>query len=192
MARPQSADLIQIWAIIAQVDEPSQRKQTRTGSGAQFAWEEAFSMWVSSLSSSLFAIFWAVISPFDFNKCFANGTYFREITVHSSELLFEVWDQVRTFQYLLNHLFDLWKYQTHIFNSFLFQGQKIGKSDAFMGLGIGKMMKKFLPLFWHVSMQMFSILALLNKNKQFLQEIKTRVKAVHHQVQYHVSHLARF
>ena len=27
-----------------QVDEPSQRKQTRTGSGAQFAWEEAFSM----------------------------------------------------------------------------------------------------------------------------------------------------
>ena len=66
-ARPQSADLIQIWAIIAQVDEPSQRKQTRTGSGAQFAWEEAFSMWVSS---SLFATFWAVISPSDFNKCF--------------------------------------------------------------------------------------------------------------------------
>ena len=29
---------------LSQVDEPSQRKQTRTGSGAQFAWEEAFSM----------------------------------------------------------------------------------------------------------------------------------------------------
>jgi len=61
--------------VVLEVDEPSQRKQTRTGSGAQFAWEEAFSI---------------------------------EITVHSSELLFEVWDQ----------------------------GQKIGKSDAFMGLGI--------------------------------------------------------
>ena len=35
--------------------------------------------------------------------------YYREITKHSSEVLFEVWDQ----------------------------GQKIGKSDAFMGLAIG-------------------------------------------------------
>ena len=74
-ARPQSADLIQIWAIIAQVDEPSQRKQTRTGSGAQFAWEEAFSMWVSS---SLFATFWAVISPSDFNKCFTQMEHISE------------------------------------------------------------------------------------------------------------------
>lgn len=61
--------------VVLEVDEPSQRKQTRTGSGAQFGWDETF--------------------PID-------------ITVHSSELLFEVWDQ----------------------------GQKIGKSDAFMGLGI--------------------------------------------------------
>ena len=35
---------------LSQVDEPSQRKQTRTGSGAQFAWEEAFSMWVLEIS----------------------------------------------------------------------------------------------------------------------------------------------
>merc|ERR1711962_1585793 len=61
--------------VVLEVDEPSQRKQTRTGSGTQFCWDETFSI---------------------------------DITVHSSELLFEVWDQ----------------------------GQKIGKSDAFMGLGI--------------------------------------------------------
>ena len=39
------------WPPHAQVDEPSQRKQTRTGSGAQFAWEDSFTMWVPTLLS---------------------------------------------------------------------------------------------------------------------------------------------
>ena len=37
-----------------------------------------------------------------------------------------------------NKMLSLWD-----FTPFLFQGQKIGKSDAFMGLGIGKMIKCF-------------------------------------------------
>ena len=56
-------------------------------------------------------------------------SYFREITVHSSELLFEVWDQVSL-------TVTLTKFQGQF--KILFQGQKIGKSDAFMGLGIGE------------------------------------------------------
>ena len=95
-------------------------------------------------------------------------SYFREITVHSSELLFEVWDQVSLtvtltkfqgqFKILFSFLglglccaLNVWRvksshdkipFQAFLSLSkiitFLFQGQKIGKSDAFMGLGIGE------------------------------------------------------
>ncbi|XP_023335337.1 uncharacterized protein LOC111706659 [Eurytemora carolleeae] len=61
--------------VVVEVDDPSQRQQTRPGSGPQTQWNETFSM---------------------------------DITSCSSEVLFEVWDQ----------------------------GQKIGKSDTFLGLGI--------------------------------------------------------
>jgi len=61
--------------VVMEVDDPSQKMQSRTGSGTEFTWNDTFTI---------------------------------EITKHSSEVLFEVWDQ----------------------------GQKIGKSDAFMGLAI--------------------------------------------------------
>jgi len=61
--------------VVIEVDDPSQRQQTRPGTGPQTQWDETFTIDISS---------------------------------QSSEILFEVWDQ----------------------------GQKIGKSDTFMGVGI--------------------------------------------------------
>eukprot|EP00090_Calanus_glacialis_P010043 TRINITY_DN18425_c0_g1_i1.p1 TRINITY_DN18425_c0_g1~~TRINITY_DN18425_c0_g1_i1.p1 ORF type:complete len:540 (+),score=148.32 TRINITY_DN18425_c0_g1_i1:22-1620(+) len=61
--------------VVLEIDDPSQKMQSRTGSGSEYTWNDTFTI---------------------------------EITSQSSEILFEVWDQ----------------------------GQKIGKSDAFMGLAI--------------------------------------------------------
>jgi len=61
--------------VVLEVDDPSQKNQSRTGSGSEYTWNDTFNI---------------------------------EINNQSSEVLFEVWDQ----------------------------GQKIGKSDAFMGLAI--------------------------------------------------------
>jgi ribosomal protein L37AE/L43A len=61
--------------VVLEVDDPSQKMQSRTGSGSDYTWNDTFTI---------------------------------EITSTSSEVLFEVWDQ----------------------------GQKIGKSDAFLGLAI--------------------------------------------------------
>jgi len=60
---------------VLEIDDPSQKMQTRTGAGTDYTWNDTFTI---------------------------------EITDSSSEVLFEVWDQ----------------------------GQKIGKSDAFLGLAI--------------------------------------------------------
>jgi len=61
--------------VVLEIDDPTQKMQSRTGSGSEYTWNDTFTI---------------------------------EITSQSSEVLFEVWDQ----------------------------GQKIGKSDAFMGLAI--------------------------------------------------------
>ena len=32
--------------VVLEIDDPSQKHQTRTGSGAQYSWNDTFSMWV--------------------------------------------------------------------------------------------------------------------------------------------------